>query len=103
MVKLGGRHRTIVGGRRGIEIVSRIASYEKVKRVVPGRIEAKGDRTGHGLRFKITRVDGRGNIKIILSNGSSNQTIYVITTASNQREGEIIAEEIASLIKQVLG
>jgi len=67
--------------------------------MVFGRIETKGSRTGHGLRFKITRVDERGNLKAILSYGSSNQDIHIVTTASSKEEGERIAKELIGLLE----
>lgn len=93
-----GRHKTVVGGREGLEIVGKLLSHEKVKKVIFGRIETKGSRTGHGLRFKITRIDERGNLKAILSYGSSNQDIHIITTASSREEGERIARELIDLL-----
>ncbi|RLG61055.1 hypothetical protein DRN86_00885 [Candidatus Geothermarchaeota archaeon] len=96
---MGGRHKTIIGGKRGIRIVSGILAHNMVKRVILGRIESKGKRTGHGMRFKITKVDEKGNIKIILSHGCSNQEIFVITKASNRIDGEKIAEEILRMVR----
>ncbi|NHW89405.1 MAG: hypothetical protein HA490_07270 [Archaeoglobales archaeon] len=93
-----GRHKTVVGGREGLKIISRILKHEKVKRVIFGQIEAKGSRSGHGLRFKITRIDLKGNIRAVLSHGSSNQEILIVTKASSREEGERIAKEIMELL-----
>lgn len=94
-----GKHKTVIGGRKGLEIVGKLLSHSKVRKVIFGRIETKGSRTGHGLRFKITRVDEKGNLRAILSHGSSNQEIYVITTASSKEEGEEIAKELIDLLE----
>ncbi|MCC6027906.1 MAG: DUF2103 domain-containing protein, partial [Archaeoglobus sp.] len=52
----------------------------------------------HGLRFKITRIDLKGNIRAVLSHGSSNQEILIVTKASSREEGERIAKEIMELL-----
>lgn len=96
-VVFSGRHKTVIGDREGLKLVGEILSHKDVKRVIFGRIENKGSRTGHGLRFKITRVDERGNIRAILSYGSSNQEIHIITTASSREEGLKVAEELLKL------
>ncbi len=97
-MSFSGKHKTVIGGREGLEIVGKLISHAKVKKVIFGRIETKGSRTGHGLRFKITRVDERGNLRAILSYGSSNQDIRIITTASSKEEGERIAKELMELL-----
>jgi len=96
-VVFSGKHKTVIGDREGLKLVGEILSHKDVKRVIFGRIENKGSRTGHGLRFKITRVDERGNIRAILSYGSSNQEIHIITTASSREEGLKVAEELLKL------
>jgi hypothetical protein len=50
------------------------------------------------LRFKITRIDLKGNIRAVLSHGSSNQEILIVTKASSREEGERIAKEIMELL-----
>ncbi|MDK2795215.1 MAG: hypothetical protein PWQ22_449 [Archaeoglobaceae archaeon] len=99
-VVYSGRHKTVIGDRDGLKLIGEILSHRAVKRVIFGRIETKGARTGHGLRFKITRVDEKGNIRAILSYGSSNQEIHIITTASTSEEGMKIAEELSKLFKR---
>jgi len=94
-----GRHKTVIGDREGLRLIGMILSHEKVIRVIFGRIENKGSRTGHGLRFKITRVDERGNLRAILSYGSSNQEIHIITKASSREEGLKIAKELSDLFR----
>jgi len=98
-VVFSGRHKTVIGDREGLRLIGMILSHEKVSRVIFGRIENKGSRTGHGLRFKITRVDERGNLRAILSYGSSNQEIHIITKASSREEGLKIAKELSDLFR----
>ncbi|MEM0215704.1 MAG: DUF2103 domain-containing protein, partial [Archaeoglobaceae archaeon] len=100
IVVFSGRHKTVIGDREGLKLIGEILSHSAVKRVIFGRIENKGARTGHGLRFKITRVDERGNIRAILSYGSSNQEIHIITTAKDREEGLKIAKELSELFKR---
>ncbi|MEM3437983.1 MAG: DUF2103 domain-containing protein [Nitrososphaerales archaeon] len=97
--KIKGKHTTIIGGRQGLDILLKVASNPNIKKIVPGRIEAKGDKSRRGVRVKITRVDERGNIKMILSNGSSSQEIYLITLLSSYEEGVKLAEEIRKVIE----
>ncbi|MEM2727082.1 MAG: DUF2103 domain-containing protein [Archaeoglobaceae archaeon] len=100
IVVFSGRHKTVIGDREGLRLIGEILSHSAVKRIIFGRIENKGARTGHGLRFKITRVDERGNIRAILSYGSSNQEIHIITTAKDKEEGLKIAKELSELFKR---
>jgi len=98
-VVFSGRHKTVIGGREALKWIGEILSHRQVSRVIFGRIENKGSRTGHGLRFKITRVDERGNLRAILSYGSSNQEIHIITKASSREEGLKIAKELMELFE----
>lgn len=96
--KIGGKHTTIIGEKKGLEIILKIASIPYVKKIIPGRIHAKGSKGGGGIRVKISRIDDKGNIKVILSEGQTNQDIYIITTASTFEEGKIIAEYIRKVL-----
>ncbi len=93
--KIGGSHSTIIGGREGYSLVMKLASSPFVKKVVPGVIENKGTSQG-GVRLKLTRCDEKGNIRALLIHGAAVQQIYVITTASNREEGEVVLRELAS-------
>jgi hypothetical protein len=88
--KIGGAHSTIIGGREGRKLLHRLAKCEYVKKIVPGVIEGCGASSGGGVRLKLTRSDERGNLRAILIDGTSVQSILVITTASNREEGEFI-------------
>ncbi len=99
MEKLGGKHTTIIGGRRGLELILEIAKIPYVKKIIPGRIHAKGSKGGGGVRIKVSRVDDYGNIKLILSEGCTNQDIYVVTTASTYDEGLKVVEMIKEKVK----
>lgn len=97
--KLGGAHSTIIGERRGYNIILRLAECHYVKKIVPGRIRAKGAAaTGGGVALKITRADERGNLRALLSEGSSVQEIFIVTTAPNKELGELVAEELKKLL-----
>ena len=97
--KIGGKHSTILGEKKGLNLLLEIALNPNVKKIVPGRIGAKGGRSGKGMRVKVTTVDERGNIKLILSEGSSSQEIYVVTNLSSYEEGLQLANEIKLLCK----
>ncbi len=98
--KLGGSHSTIIGGRRGRELLLRVAALPYVKRVIPGRIGAKGSRGGGGVRLKVTRTDERGNLKLLLSEGAATQEIFLVTTARSAREGRLIARLVERVIRE---
>ena len=85
--KIGGKHSTIVGGRKSLILLSRIASNQNVKKIVPGIILTKKEPIGKSMRLKLAEVDKNGNIKLVLSVGSLIQEIYVVTKASNYEEG----------------
>ncbi|NPB01616.1 MAG: hypothetical protein GXO28_01735 [Methanopyri archaeon] len=99
--KIGGGHSTIIGGRRGREIVTAICSIPYVKKVVPGRIGAKGSRGGGGVRAKVSRVDERGNVKVLLSEGAATQEVFVVTTASDEEGGKTVARIIDGLLREL--
>ncbi|ADC66407.1 Protein of unknown function DUF2103, metal-binding protein [Ferroglobus placidus DSM 10642] len=95
--KISGAHSTIIGGREGFNLIMKLARSPYVKKVVPGVIENKGTSQG-GVRIKLTRSDDRGNIRALLIHGAAVQQIYVITTASNKEEGEVVLKELISLL-----
>ncbi len=99
--KIGGGHSTIIGGRKGREIVTTICSVPYVKKVVPGRIGAKGSRGGGGIRAKVSRVDERGNVKVLLSEGAATQEVFVVTTASDEKGGKTVARIIEGLLREL--
>ena len=43
--KLGGRHTTLIGGRRGRAVIQLIAEHPHVKKIIPGPIDASGGRS----------------------------------------------------------
>ncbi len=99
--KIGGGHSTVIGGRRGMEVVRAICSVPYVKKVVPGRIGAKGSRGGGGVRAKVSRVDERGNVKVLLSEGAATQELFVVTTASDEEGGEVVARIIRGVLREL--
>ena len=95
--KLSGAHSTIIGGREGMRLLLKLATSPYIKKIVPGVIENAGI-SGGGLRIKLTRCDERGNIRALLIDGASVQQIYIITTASNKKQGEEVLKELKSCI-----
>jgi len=95
--KIQGSHTTVIGGRLGKEYLYRVACCEYVKKIVPGVITGGGSSLGGGVRFKVTRCDEKGNIRALLIDGSSVQEIYIITTAKNKEQGEVILKMLKSV------
>ncbi len=94
--KIQGSHKTVIGGRAGMEYLHRVAMCEYVKKIVPGVITCGGS-SGGGVRFKVTRCDEKGNIRGILIDGSTVQEIHIITTARDKEQGEIVLKMLKGL------
>jgi hypothetical protein len=85
--KIGGTHSTLVGGRTGETAIATVAGHPNVKKIVPGPIEAGGS-AGGGVRVKATRAGERGNVRLLVRDGSSVQENRVVTTARDRETGE---------------
>jgi hypothetical protein len=70
-----------------------------VKKVVPGPIEAGGMSSRKGLRAKVTRADGNGNVRLLLRDGSSVQENRVVTTAMDRETGERVREDLNAALR----
>ncbi len=92
--KLGGRHSTLIGGRSGRRAVLAVAGHPHVKAVVPGPIESGGASPSTGVRAKVTRADENGNLRLLVRDGSSVQTVRVVTTAMNRALGERVGADL---------
>lgn len=92
--KLGGSHSTLVGGRAGQAIVAIATDHPHVKKVIPGPIESGGRGSRTGVRAKATRADGRGNVRLLVRDGSSVQEVRVVTTAADREQGERVREDL---------
>jgi hypothetical protein len=94
----GGDHTTIIGGRKGKKLVLRISGDEDVKKVIPGVIKV-GMSPGVGFRAKFLRPDERGNLRLLLREGSTVQEIFIVTKASSFSEGEKISKKLEKYIE----
>jgi hypothetical protein len=92
--KLGGRHTTLIGGRTGRTAISTVAEHPHVKKIVPGPIDAGGTGSQSGLRAKVTRADGNGNVRLLLRDGSSVQENRIVTTAMDRETGERVRDDL---------
>jgi hypothetical protein len=86
--KIGGAHSTVIGDREGMRAIRTIADHPNVKKVVPGPIDAGGSGSRTGMRAKVSRADGNGNLRLVLRDGSSVQENRVVTTARDRETGE---------------
>ncbi|WP_396610513.1 DUF2103 domain-containing protein [Haloferax sp. S1W] len=92
--KLGGSHTTLIGGREGRRAIGVVAGHPHVKKVIPGPIDAGGKGSQTGLRAKVTRADGNGNVRLLLRDGSSVQENRIVTTAMNRETGERVRDDL---------
>lgn len=92
--KIGGAHSTVIGDRRGRQALTLVADHPNVKKVIPGPIDAGGSGSQTGLRAKVTRADGNGNLRLLVRDGSSIQENRIVTTAQDRETGERIRNAI---------
>jgi hypothetical protein len=97
--KLGGSHTTLIGGREGRRAIGVVAEHPHVKKLIPGPIEAGGMSSRRGLRAKVTRADGNGNVRLLLRDGSSVQENRVVTTAMDRETGERVREDLNAALR----
>lgn len=97
--KLGGSHTTIIGGRRGKKLVKVISAHPEVKKIIPSVITVRGKGPSGGvISAKILRPDERGNLRMLISHGTSAQEIRIITTVGDAVEGERIMNELNKML-----
>lgn len=96
--KIGGRHTTVIGGRRGWRVLLEIASSPYVKKIIPCAIEVS-KKSGEGFQYKIQKPDIKGNLRVLLREGSTVQEIRIITTAYDEMTGEKVRKEIKHRIE----
>ena len=98
--KIGGSHTTIIGGRHGKKLVQLISLHTEVKKIVPSVITVRGQSNPGGLIIgKVLRSDSRGNLRLLLSHGTSFQELRIITTVGDLQSGERIMNELNQMIE----
>ncbi len=99
--KLGGAHSTVIGGRSGKKILRMISQHPNVKRVIPSVISVRGkSASGGSLTAKILRPDNRGNLRLLLSQGTSSQEIRLVTNVGDVEEGEKLMAELNAILSE---
>lgn len=98
--KLGGRHTSLIGDRRGQRAVYVIAENPHVKKVIPGPIDASGQGSRVGFLASVTRATPDGNLRVLLRDGSSVQTVRVVTTAGDRTTGERIGDQLNEMLAE---
>lgn len=97
--KLGGSHTTIIGDRQGKKLVALVSQHPEVKKIIPSVITVKGKGNSGGiLSAKVLRPDDRGNLRMLISHGTSSQELRIITTVGDAIEGERVMEELNSML-----
>lgn len=99
--KIGGSHTTIIGGRHGKKLVQLISLHTEVKKIVPSVITVRGKSNPGGLIIgKVLRPDDRGNLRLLISHGTSSQELRIITTVGDLQGGERIMNELNRMIEE---
>jgi hypothetical protein len=98
--KLGGTHSTLIGNRDGKRAVETVAAHPHVKKVIPGPIDAGGSGSNAGVRAKATRADEKGNVRLLVRDGSSVQENRIVTTAGDRESGEWIREDLNEALRE---
>ena len=99
--KLGGTHTTIIGGRTGKKAVEIVARHHNVKRIIPSVISVKGFAGGRTIA-KVLRSDARGNLRLLISSGTSAQELRIITTVGDFLAGETLRRELNEMLSEVM-
>jgi hypothetical protein len=98
--KLGGSHTTIIGERQGKKLVALISRHPEVKKIIPSVITVRGKGVSGGIiTGKVQRPDERGNLRLLISCGTSFQELRLITTVGDLSEGERIMRELNAILK----
>lgn len=92
--KLGGSHSTLIGGRDGRLALETVAEHPHVKKIIPGPIDGGGSGSRTGVRAKATRADQRGNVRLLIRDGSSVQENRIVTTAGDRELGERVRADL---------
>lgn len=97
--KLGGSHTTIIGGRHGKKLVQLISRHPEIKKIVPSVIIVRGKSNPGGLIVgKVLRSDERGNLRLLISHGTSSQELRIVTTVGEVESGERIMNELNRIL-----
>ena len=99
--KLGGAHTTIIGGRTGRKVAEIVARHPMVKRIIPSVISVKGAAGGKTVA-KVLRSDARGNLRLLISSGTSAQELRIITTAGDFPAGESLRCELNGMLSEAM-
>ncbi|MCQ4334158.1 metal-binding protein [Natronomonas sp. F2-12] len=98
--KLGGSHSTLIGGRDGRRAIQTVAGHPHVKKIIPGPIDAGGSGSQSGVRAKATRADERGNVRLLIRDGSSVQENRIVTTAGDRELGERVRADLNEALSE---
>lgn len=95
--KIGGSHSTVIGDRQGHAVLTTVATSRFVKKVIPGPIDGGGN-SGGGFRAEVTRADNSGNLRVLVKEGGTVQTVRVVTTAAGIQDATKVKNELETLL-----
>ncbi len=72
-----------------------------VKRIIPSVISVNGADGGKTVA-KVLRSDTRGNLRLLISSGTSAQELLIITTVGNYLAGESMRCELNEMLLEAM-
>ena len=73
-----------------------------VTRIIPSVISVKGADGGKPVA-KVLRSDARGNLRLLISSGTSAQELRIITTVGDFLAGESLRRELNGMLSEAMG
>ena len=78
-----------------------IARHPMVERIIPPVISVKGAAGGKTVA-KVLRSDARGNLRLLISSGTSAQELRIITTGGSFLAGESLRCELNEMLSETM-
>lgn len=96
--KVGGKHSTVIGDKKGNKVLKEIARSPFVKKIIPGPISGSHSSSKQGFSAKIGRSDTNGNLKVLFKKGATVQDLRVVTTAHDRDSGNKVSKDLSNRV-----